>query len=393
VGLLTVLAAFVVLSSGLAVTRVGKPVVVGPRTTSQERPVYRFQAANARSYRCAFDSRSLHNCPARYSERLTPGSHVLRVRAIGHGGAMSPVVTVRVRITVPYARLTAGSPVRVGAGAGVPAVDGGSVWVPLTESGELARIDASGGTITAKTRVGAANGGAGFLDSAIAAGGSVWYASDAGGTISRVDASSGAPTATIPAGPRPGGLVAGVGFLGSDITRVDAATAAARTVHIEGVHATGIAYGGGSLWVLSSSPARILQVDPDSGATLATFELQVPFARGFSSIESWWLAYGEGGVWATLPDYEAVARLDVTTKSFRYARTPYGRPFGVATGAGSAWVATNHGVLRLDGATGAPTGVALLPAAASSGFASIAYGADSAWFANYDRGTLTRVGG
>ena len=56
-------------------------------------------------------------------------------------------------------------------------------------------------------------------------------------------------------------------------------------------------------------------------------------------------------------------------------------------------VATDHGVVRLDGVSGRPTGVALLPAADASGFVSIAYADGSAWFTNYDRGTLTRVSG
>jgi sugar lactone lactonase YvrE len=95
----------------------------------------------------------------------------------------------------------------------------------------------------------------------------------------------------------------------------------------------------------------------------------------------------------TLPNYSAVARLDTATHALRYVRTPYGRPFGVAVGGGSTWVATDHGVLRLDPSTGTPTGVALLPAASRSGFASIAFGGGAAWFTNYDRGTLTRVAG
>ena len=88
-----------------------------------------------------------------------------------------------------------------------------------------------------------------------------------------------------------------------------------------------------------------------------------------------------------------MARLDLATHALRYVSTPYGRPFGVAVGGVAAWVATDHGVLRLDGSTGSPTGVALLPAASRSGFASIAFGDGAAWFTNYDRGTLTRVSG
>src|SRR5215471_15348443 len=144
---------------------VGTPTVTGPRSTTSLQPVYRFHAAHAVSFRCAFDSRSLHFCPSRYSVQLAPGKHTLRVRAVGKRGS-SRVVAVKVSVTVPYPVLTAAAPVQVGKGAGFP-------------------------------------------DSATATGGSVWSASDAGGTITRIDPATGAITATIAAGTRPGGLVAG----------------------------------------------------------------------------------------------------------------------------------------------------------------------------------------
>ena len=390
------------LSRGLAllgvVASVGTPSVAGPRSTTSLQPVYRFHAAHAVSFRCAFDSTRLHFCPSRYSQPLAPGTHTLRVRAVGRRGS-SRVVAVKVAITVPYPLLAAGTPVSMGAGAGVPAVDGGIAWVPITDTGELARVDASG-SVAGRTAVGVATpSGGGFLDSAAVAGGSVWTASDAGGTIARVDPSSGARTAVIPAGTRPGGLAVGGGavwafsFLGGDVTRIDAATGAARTLHVAGAAATGIAYGGGSLWLLTSAPSRILEVDPATGAVRRAVDLNAPFAPQYSVIDTWWLSYGDGAVWATLPNAGAVTRLDPVSGNVVYARTPYGRPFGVAVGGGSAWVATDHGVLRLDGVMAKPTGVALLPTATGSGFVSIAYADGSAWFTNYDRGTLTRVSG
>ena len=389
-----------VTSAAAAVPRVGLPRVSGPRSTTLERPVYRFRAAHAVSFRCAFDSTRLHVCKSRFSQRLSLGRHTLRVRAVGRQRALSRVVAVKVVVDVAYPRLGAAGPIQVGAGAGVPAVGGGSVWVPLTGSGDLARVDPASGSVTSRTNVGSASpAGGGFLDSATATDGSIWAASDAGGTVSRVEAASGSRTETIQAGARPGGLTVGggavwsFGFQGPDVTRIDASTGVARTLHVDGASAAGIAYGNDELWVLSLAPPRILEVDPASGAIRGAFPLVPPFPSSQSLIEAWWLAYGDGAVWATLPNYGAVARLDTGTHGLRYARTPYGRPFGVAVGGGSTWVATDHGVLRLDESTGRPTGVAILPAANQSGFASIAFGDGSAWFANYDRGTLTRVSG
>lgn len=379
---------------------VGAPAVSGPRTTTLERPQYRFRAAHAVSFRCAFDSKRLHVCGARFSQRLLPGSHTLRVQAVGRRRAVSRLVVIEVVVELAYPQLAADRSIQVGAGAGVPAPGDGAVWVPLTLAGELAQVDPASGSVVRRTKVGAAaSADGGFLDSAAAAGGSVWAASDAGGTVARVDAASGSSTQMIPAGPRPGGLAVGggavwaFGFQGSSVTRIDAATGASSTLEVGGASAAGIAYGGGELWLLSLGPARILEVDPASGAVLATFPLEPPFATTYSVIEAWWLSYGDGAVWATLPNDGAVARLDAATHALRYTRVPYGRPFGVAAGGGSAWVATDHGVVRLDGATGSPTGVALLPPANRSGFASIAYGGGAAWFTNYDRGTLTRLPG
>jgi streptogramin lyase len=331
---------------------------------------------------------------------LSLGTHTLRVRAVGKGGAVSRLVAVKVVVNVAYPRLAAAAPIQVGAGAGVPVADASGVWVPLTGSGELARIDPASGNVTSRVQVGASSPpGGGFLDSATATAGSIWAASDAGGTIARVDAASGTQSATIPAGPRPGGVTVGggavwsFGFLGSDVTRIDVSTNAVRTLHIEGASAAGIAYGDDALWLLSLGPTRIIELDPASGSVRATFPLEPPLPPKYSLIEAWWLTYGDGAVWATLPNSGAVARLDTGTHALRYARTPYGRPFGVAVGGGSAWVATDHGVLHLDESSGQPTGVALLPTANVSGFASIAFGDGSAWFTNYDRGTLTRVSG
>lgn len=396
----TVLLLAVATASAAATAPVGPPRVSGPRATTLEQPQFRFRAAHAASFRCAFDSRRLHACRARFSQRLLPGTHTLRVRAVGRRGALSRLVVVKVVVGLAYPQLTTAGPIQVGTGAGVPAAAGGSVWVPRTDTGELDRVDPAAGTVTSRTHVGASSqAGGGFLDSALAADGSIWSASDSGGTVARVDAASGTQTETIQAGTRPGGLTAGggavwaFGFQGPDVTRIDAVTGTAQTLHVAGASAAGIAYGDGALWVLSLGPARILEVDPASGAVRATFPLRPPFPAAYAVVDAWWLAFGDGAVWATLPNYGAVARLDTATHALRYVHTPYGRPFGVTVGGGSTWVATDHGVVRLDSSTGRPTGVALLPAANQSGFASIAFGDGSAWYTNYDRGTLTRVSG
>jgi hypothetical protein len=81
-----------------------EPIVKGPRSTTNRRPVYRFVASDPDSadseirYHCSFDSSRLHACAARYSQRLGVGRHVLRVRAEDGDGGRSAIRIVRVTI-------------------------------------------------------------------------------------------------------------------------------------------------------------------------------------------------------------------------------------------------------------------------------------------------------
>jgi streptogramin lyase len=376
----------------------GAPTVTGPRTAESRQPVYRFAAARATGFRCAFDTRTLHACAARFSQRLAPGRHVLRVRSVGSGGTRSRVVSVSILVLEPVPALRVGVPVAVRFGAGVPAAAGGSVWVPTTDDGRLARV--TGAAVVSRTPVGPASpGGNGFLDSAVAAGGAVWVASDAGGTISRVDAATGKVTARLTVGDRPGGLTEGgdavwaFHFLQARVTRIDPAAATATSLTVPNAAATGIAYGDGRLWLLTVRPARLLELDPGTGAVKRSLDLVPLFPERRALIQTWWLAAGEGAVWATLPNHEAVVRVDAATGRRTFFRLRHGLPFGVALGDGSAWVTTERAVLRLDGPTGRLLGATALPRANRTGFTSIAYGDGAAWRTDYDRGTLVRVSG
>ena len=371
------------------------PQVVGPRQTTAEQPVYRFRSARAVRFRCAFDSTVLHACPARYSKPLDLGSHVLRVRAIGRQRTQSRVVAVRIQVADALAQLHVSDAVTVGAGAGVPAVLNGAVWVPTTADGGIARV--AGGTVVARTKAGQTTADAGFLDAAVAGGGAVWSASDAGGTVARVDPVSGAVTTSFAVAGRPGGLAEGGGaiwafhFLQGTITRIGEDDAAVGRIDVDGARATGIAFGAGSVWLLSANPNELVRVDPLTGSTVGTIAIKPPFGLRHALIDTWWLAYGDGAVWATLPNYDAVARVDAISGAVQYAQIRYGAPFGVAVGGGAAWVAAARGVVRFDSVTAAPLGAVSLPAASKSGFVSIAFGDGAAWATNYDRGTLVSV--
>jgi hypothetical protein len=381
-----------------AAPRPAPPKVVGPRDTTQERPVYTFSAKRATGFRCAFDNAVLHRCAKRYSEALLPGTHVLRVRSVGRANTLSRLATVRVLVRLPVPALTADWTVAVGAGAGVPATLASAAYVPVTSDGTVAV--ARDGAVMSRTTVGVPATQQGLLDTAVDDGRgstqrSIWVASDEGARITRIDPGGG--TARFDVAPRPGGLTAtnqavwAFHFLQGTITRIDIPTMTARRLEVAGAQATGIAAHDGSLWLLTTNPSRVLELDPDTGAVKRSISLAPPFPLRRALISTWWLAAADGAVWATLPNNGAVARVDTATGAVQYFRTRYGDPFGVAVGAGSAWVATDWAVLQLDEKTGALQAAVLIPRPTRTAFVSIAYGYGAAWLTNYDRGTLTRI--
>jgi hypothetical protein len=79
-----------------------KPVVRGPRRTSERRVVYRFSSRDRVDgvrrlrFRCAMDSRRLQPCKATIVRRLSEGRHVLRVVAVDRAGNVSRPTTVSI---------------------------------------------------------------------------------------------------------------------------------------------------------------------------------------------------------------------------------------------------------------------------------------------------------
>jgi streptogramin lyase len=274
------------------------------------------------------------------------------------------------------------------------AVDG-AVWVPATFDGTLVRVNAADGEVTDTLSYGATPVDAdGYLDSAVVADGSIWAASDYRALVVRVDPDMREIVASIEVPPRPAALAAGGGyvwaahFLRGEVTRVDPATNSTATFFVPDVHLVGVAYLDDKLWVLATRPARAFELDPSTGDVLRTFDLEPPFEVARRFIDAWWLTAGDDALWGTNPTHDAVTRIGADG-TLTYVATGAGRPFCVAAGNGSAWIATDTALVRVQG--GEVTGVAPMTPANVSGFAQCAYGEGAAWFVNYDRGELSRV--
>ena len=375
------------------------PSVSGPRATESIRPAYRFSAARAVRFGCAFDVPKLHACAARYSQRLTVGAHVLRVQAVGRTGKTSRVTTVRVRVSEPVPvppTVPLAATVKVGRGAGAPAVGAGSVWVPNTVDGTLSRVDATTNTVSSTIKYSAGGLPGDFYDSAAFGHGSVWVASDEHATVTRIDPATNTVIATIPVPARPAQITVSsdavwlAHFLQPVATRIDPATNAAVQKQT-GAPLTGAAGDGSTVWLLANQPQTLLHLD-SGGGELAHDDVTPSAAQTRSFLAAWWIAAADGAVWVAHPNQNCVTRTDPASAAVTATvSVADGRLFGVAAARGAVWAVTDTALVRIDPATRAVTGVAPFPKASPVGFTGVAVGDTAVWATNYDRGELYRV--
>jgi YVTN family beta-propeller protein len=234
-----------------------------------------------------------------------------------------------------------------------------------------------------------------FFDSASVGHGSVWVASDERGTVSRIDPASNQVTATIAVGSRPAEVTTTsdaiwtARFLSGVATRIDPATN--MPVDREtSAPLTGAVGDGSTIWLLVNQPQTVLHLD-SAGHEIAHADVTPPAPVQRSFLYTWWLAAGEGSIWATHPNQDVVSRIDPMTARV-VARIPVtiGRLFGIAAGGGSAWAVTDRALGRIDLSTNRVVARTPIPV---SGFTGVTVGEGGVWVTGYDRGELYRVNG
>jgi DNA-binding beta-propeller fold protein YncE len=287
--------------------------------------------------------------------------------------------------------------INVGRGAGVPAVDASTVWVPLTKLGSIARVDVAGKRVVATIKLGAPPRFTGYLDAAVLAGGSVWVARDVGDEVDRIDPETNKLVARIKVDSRPGGLAAGGGyvwafhFLGPYLTRIDETTGDKRVFTIDRAAGTGIAVDGGAVWLLTANPSSVIKIDPASGKVLARIPLKPPQPPKHGIVDTWWMAAGGGSLWVAIANYDQAARVDeATAKVKAYVPVPVQIPFGAAVYRGSAWIAGESKVVRIDPAANQVAGVVTLSRSRAV-FTQVTAGPSGLWATDYDAGKLYRL--
>ena len=263
-----------------------------------------------------------------------------RAPASSSAAAVLPAANQAVRIDTATHRTVAA--VAVGTDPAAVVGGGGQVWVANRRGAALTVIDPATNhvqkTIPASESGAVGRGGPGLAF----ASGSLWVAAER--QVIRVEPDAD-PTAIIPVDASPSAVVAA--------PDADAVWVAARTLSGGGLlaridarnnrvvqtvplrHApTGLAItpDGRSIWVTSAGDTAILRVD--TRADGAVRRIKLPYAPNQA-------AFGDGAVWVTSSEGDAVLRIDRATSKVKTIRVGDG-PRGIAFGADRVWVANSR---------------------------------------------------
>ena len=205
-------------------------------------------------------------------------------------------------------------------------------------------------------------------------------------SVGRMD-DTGRIVATVRVGAQPDAIALGAGSAwvtdatDDAVSRLDAAgSTVIGRIPVGGIPA-GIAFGFGAVWVANSGDRTVSRIDPTTNEVVAVIPVGTAPA-GIATDDRW--------VWVTNRLDHTLSRIDPTdgsTKTFVVGATP----LGVATAAGSAWVADSDSnlVVQLDAQTGvvrAQVGVGNGPLAIAATPAG-----DAVWVVNSRDGTVSRI--
>jgi len=208
-------------------------------------------------------------------------------------------------------------------------------------------------------------------------------------TVVELDPSTGEVTGGVHVGTTPTALAAGktelwvANFDDKTIQRIDVSSLAVSPAR-GGLlsNPTGIAVGGGFVWVTNGFSGQVVKVDPRQ----ANVTESVPVGSGVQGI-----AYGLDRVWIAQSNEGVLLRLDPVDGSVDRLPLPEGsQPVDVAVGGDSVWVADGQGgrVIEVDPeAMKVRQSIPLLGGQPTH----VAFGDGFVWVTSYDSDSLTRI--
>ncbi len=261
------------------------------------------------------------------------------------------------------------------------AVAFGAVWVSVTDTAELVRIDPATGTVTHRTTV------ADSPCEILATTDSLWVVTQSG-VVDRVDPGTRKVAASVPTGFASYEAVEAFGSVwvsnrnGQSLTRVDPATNTTTTVELPGVNAGGVAATADALWVGddTTGSSSIARVDPTS---LVVTTVEVGGDR------PGYVATTRDRVWVSRVRSATVTALDAASGAVIGRPTPAGSsPVNLAGSPDGRWVWVPDDKTNLLTRIDAATGEAVERLEVGTGPAVVAPTDDGVWVTNFGDGSV-----
>jgi streptogramin lyase len=276
----------------------------------------------------------------------------------------------------------------------------GSVWFPLEDRGQVARVDASTGEIQALIEVGDP-GAVQDMPSdphGVAAGeAGIWVGNAAERSVARIDPATNTISQTIPVSVAPYALALDgsdlwvTSFLDDKVVRVDLDKGeVVGTIDVP--KPTGIAIGFDGVWVVDHWDDKLARIDPKTNDIVAEISLgeRGPNDQCGMCVEN--VVVSDDAVWTANNEGRSVSRIDPETNKVDATIELPMRAWQVSAGGGSIWASQFDGdggggflnpitwkVARIDPATNEATSYPV------RGAFSVTYANDALWVASPGR--------
>ena len=245
----------------------------------------------------------------------------------------------------------------------------GSLWMPLEDTGQVARINAATAEIQARIDVGDPAAVPDLMSDphgvAVADAG-VWVGQTAEHAVARIDPATNAVTKSIPVEVAPYALALDgktlwvSSFLDDRVVRVDLESGSV-VADIEVPKPTGIALGFDAVWVVGHRDDTLVRIDPKKGKVVAEISLGERGPNDLCGMCVENVVVGKEAVWTANNEGRSVSRIDPKSNKVTATIDLPLRPWQVTVGGGSIWASqlddSNGGgaIARIDEGTNEAT--------------------------------------
>ena len=221
----------------------------------------------------------------------------------------------------------------------------GSVWFPLEDRGQVARVDAASGEIQALIEIGDPSAIPDLMSDphAVAAGDAgIWVTNAAERSVGRIDPATNTVAESIPLQVVPyalaldGGTLWVTSFLDDRVVRVDLESGEV-VADISVPKPTGIAIGFDGVWVVNHRDDTIARIDPDTNKVVEEIGLGERGPNDLCGMCVENVVVGDDAVWTANNEGRSVSRIDPKSNKVTATIDLPLRAWAVSAGGGSIW--------------------------------------------------------